>query len=52
MSTLPLEGDTMYMKVSAIESTYYEIAEDSACANAIKYIGESINMVIGHFNYT
>jgi hypothetical protein len=52
MSALPLEGAIIYMKVCAIESTYYEIAEESAYANAIKYIGESINMVIGHFNYT
>jgi hypothetical protein len=33
----------MYMKVYGIQSTDYEIAEDSAYANTVKYIVEATN---------
>lgn len=46
MATLPMEGAPVYLSMSGIESESYEIAEDSACVQAITYVEEATNTII------
>lgn len=48
---LSLDGATIYTRISGTQSTNYEVAEDSACENAIAYIEMATNPVIRDFSY-
>jgi hypothetical protein len=50
-STLPVEGAPVYLSMSGTESESYEIAEDSACVQAITYVEEATNTIIKDLDY-
>lgn len=50
-STLPVEGAPVYLSIFGIESESYEIAEDSACIQAIMYVEEATNTIIKDLSY-
>lgn len=50
-STLPVEGAPVYLSMFGIESESYEIAEDSACIQAIMYVEEATNTIIKDLSY-
>lgn len=51
-SMLPLEGSPVYILMSRIQSKDYEIAQDTTCIKARRYIEEATNTVIRDWNYT
>ena len=50
-SAVPLEGSSVYLSITGVKSSSYEVAEDTACEQAIRNIEAATNTIVKDLGY-